>query len=322
MNIILRRLFNIALLVTPTKHPSAGGGANRPTKEIHMPIILTINLKGGVAKTTNTVAIAECLASAGFRTLVIDADHQCMASELLLTETGLLRQEKRRKTLHDLLAALLDEDFGPAQFGNFITAPASNINGGIPRLSVIPCSFRIEDFSTNMAKARRGYHSTEEWGRFFSRRKNHLRNWLSESFDYTIIDCPPSFALQVGLFLSLGDAFIIPSVPDRLSVRGAIFLNDRLKARGFVIKGLGTLWSLFRTQSPLHRRIIKEAGKRVGPLATLPRPFDTIIPNATKIAEAAEEGQTPSSFRAKYTNEFGRLFEQLCQEIVQRSQEA
>ena len=41
-----------------------------------MPIVLLVNLKGGVAKTTNAVAIAECLASEGHRTLLIDADHQ------------------------------------------------------------------------------------------------------------------------------------------------------------------------------------------------------------------------------------------------------
>lgn len=46
-----------------------------------MAVILFPNLKGGVAKTTNAVAVAECLASQGKRTLVIDADHQCTASE-------------------------------------------------------------------------------------------------------------------------------------------------------------------------------------------------------------------------------------------------
>jgi anion-transporting ArsA/GET3 family ATPase len=39
-----------------------------------MPIILLINLKGGVAKTTNAVAIAECFASEGFRTLLMEAN--------------------------------------------------------------------------------------------------------------------------------------------------------------------------------------------------------------------------------------------------------
>lgn len=50
-----------------------------------MAIIMLLNLKGGLAKTTSAVAIAECLAAAGHRTLLIDAHHQCMASELPLT---------------------------------------------------------------------------------------------------------------------------------------------------------------------------------------------------------------------------------------------
>ena len=49
-----------------------------------MSILLFVNLKGGVAKTTNAVAVAECLADSGYRTLLIDADHQCMSGELLL----------------------------------------------------------------------------------------------------------------------------------------------------------------------------------------------------------------------------------------------
>lgn len=38
-----------------------------------MSILLFVNLKGGVSKTTNAVAVAECLADQGYRTLLIDA---------------------------------------------------------------------------------------------------------------------------------------------------------------------------------------------------------------------------------------------------------
>jgi chromosome partitioning protein len=46
-----------------------------------------------VAKTTNAVAVAECLADSGCRTLLMDADHQCMSGELLLGEDRLLKCE-------------------------------------------------------------------------------------------------------------------------------------------------------------------------------------------------------------------------------------
>src|SRR5207249_165169 len=105
-----------------------------------------------------------------------------------------LRAERSKTTLHDLLAAMLDDEFSPAQIGQYVLSSASNIGGGMERLSVIPCSVRVEDFSTNMAKAKRGYHSNDEFLRVFSRRRQQMRKWLAESYDFTIIDCPPSVA--------------------------------------------------------------------------------------------------------------------------------
>ena len=283
-----------------------------------MAILLFVNLKGGVAKTTNAVAVAECLATSGLRTLVIDADHQCMAGELLLGESRLLKCERRRMTLHDLLASMLDDEFQGEQVGDFVIDGASNINSGIPNLSVLPCSIRIDDFTTNMAKAKRGYASQEEFQALFRRRRRAIRNWLTNNYDFTIIDCPPSLALQVKLFLTIADSYILPSVPDRLSVRGSMWLRDRIRRHGGKIEGLGTLWSLYRKQNTMHRKFIEHAAKGVEPFDVLPRPFQTVIPNAAAIAESTEPGQTPHSFKAKYTTPFAKLYHELCNEIVQR----
>jgi hypothetical protein len=153
-----------------------------------------------VAKTTNAVAVAECLADSGYRTLLIDADHQCMSGELPLGEERLLKLDHKRKTLHDLLAAMLDDEFSVEQIPYYVEGRASDISGGLPNLSVIPCSVRIDDFSTNMAKAKRGYHSNDEFLAFFRRRRDSLRKWLGLNFDFTVVDCPPSIALQVRVF--------------------------------------------------------------------------------------------------------------------------
>jgi len=283
-----------------------------------MPVILFINLKGGVAKTTNAVAVAECLADNGHRTLVIDADHQCMSSELLLGEERLLRCE-RKKTFHDLLIAMLDDEFTPDQVPHYIQTNCSNIGGGIETLSVLPCSIRIDDFQTNVAKARRGYHTNEEFQATFKKRKNALQRWLATNYDYTIIDCPPSIPIQVRVCLSLGDSYVLPSVPDRLSARGSLWLLDRLRRMNMKIPALGTLWSLYRSQNAMHKRVIQDVAEGTGPFRTLPRPFETIIPNAAKIAEATEPDLQPHSFNAKYTSQFGKCFRALCREIVDRS---
>jgi chromosome partitioning protein len=285
-----------------------------------MSILLFVNLKGGVAKTTNAVAVAECLADSGHRVLLIDADHQCMSGELLLGESRLLNCERRKTTLHDLLAAMLDDDFGPEQFPPYIVPKASDIGDGLDRLSVLPCSIRIDDFSTNMAKARHGFKSNDEFNAIFRRRRDLMRNWLNSHFDFTIIDCPPSIALQVKVLLTVADAFVLPAIPDRLSVRGSLWLLDRIRRLGVKIDGLGTLWSLYREQNKMHRRIVEHAAKRVEPYNALPRPFETVIPNAAAIAEASEPNRHPRSFTAKYTPQFARHYRDLCEEIVRRSQ--
>ncbi len=283
-----------------------------------MAIILLVNLKGGVAKTTNAVAISETLANSGKNVLMIDADHQCTASELLLGENRMLKCEKRKKTLHDLLATMLDDGFNANQFETFIERGASNIKDGFKNLAVLPCSIRIDDFNTNIQKARKGYHTNKEFNRIFLRRRRILQNWLNRNFDYTIVDCPPTISMQVKVLLSVADAYIIPSIPDRLSVRGCHNLLDRIRRTGFKTFGLGIVWSLYRQQDKIHRQIVAEAKKGMNDFSSLPSPFESIIPNTSQIAQAFQESKRFASHSAKYTPTGSRLYQRLCKEIESR----
>jgi chromosome partitioning protein len=231
-----------------------------------------------------------------------------------------LKADRARATLYDLLAAMLEDEFAPAQFDEFVARKASNIGGGLPKLAVMPCSVRIEEFSTNMAKARRGYRSNDEFLAVFRRRKDQLRKWLRDSFDVVLVDCPPSLALQVKVFLSAADGYVVPCVPDRLSVRGSLYLVDRVAKLGYkAIRPVGTLWSLYREQNHVHRQVVDRARKREEPFDRLPRPFETIVPNATAIADATDPGKTPAKFRAKYSAQFAKLYEQLAEEVMARA---
>jgi len=285
-----------------------------------MAIILFINLKGGVSKTTSSVAVAETFANAGKKVLMIDADHQCTAGELLLGETRMLKCEKRKKTLHDLLIALLDDDFNANQLETFTEKLGSNINDVRENLEVLPCSIRIDDFITNVAKAKRGYHTNEEFNAIFKRRKAMLRKWLIGSYDHVIVDCPPSIAMQVKVLLPIADAFVIPSVPDRLSIRGCISLIDRVRRTGIKTQPLGILWSLFRKQDRIHCKHVSDAQSMKGVFRVLPKSFKTVIPNAAPIAKAFQNSENFHSHSAKYTTNGARLFNQLCQEIDGRLQ--
>ena len=287
-----------------------------------MSVVLFLNLKGGVAKTTTTVAVAETLAEAKQRVLVIDTDHQCAASELLLGEKRLLDAERRRKTLHDLLAAMLRDDFSADQFDSYVEWGASNIHGGFPHLGVLPCSLRIEDFSTNRARALLTYESTEEFNAVLRQSENMLRRWLHNSFDYVLVDCPPTIPFQVRTLLKAADAFVVPSVPDQLSVRGSYHLMERLRRLGITkAKPLGLLWTLYRENNAVHKQVVSKSQNGESIHQLLPAPFRTILPNATAIARASDEDAVaPQSVLGKYGPQFAQEFKNLLVEMQSRLQ--
>lgn len=281
-----------------------------------MSVLMFVNIKGGVAKTTNSVAVSQFLAEAGNRVLLIDADHQCAAGELLLGESCLDRCERQLSTLHDLMSELVKGEFDSETLDNYVIPVESDYTATDEYdLSAIPCSLRIDDFQRNYNKAREEFRSSEE---FRSVRDSHLRafrSWLRANFDYTIIDCPPSLPLQVQMLVKVADAYIVPCIPDMLSIRGAQYLVDRLRRKNFKIPGLGTLWSLYREQVEVHREN-SMASRRKDLFPGMPKAFDTIIPNTTAITRAMESAD--DSLNARYSSGIANRYRKLVGEIVER----
>ena len=284
-----------------------------------MPLIMFLNLKGGVAKTTNALAVAECFASQKKSVLLLDADHQSLSGELVLGRERLFQAETSRRTLHDLLSSMLSDEFRLETIERYVAKRASNVSALLDYMDCLPCSHRIDEFSTNMARARKGFQSTEDFLRRLNQLRHGIAQWCNCRYDYTIIDCPPSFVLQVLFFLGCSEYFILPSIPDPLSVRGSLYLMERLWLRGYRrIVGLGTLWSMVRKQVANHLEIMEQVRRKCADYAVLPEPFHTVIPNTSALADLTNSDDPYSSFRAKYQTATARLFENLCREIEER----
>jgi chromosome partitioning protein len=142
-----------------------------------------------------------------------------------------------------------------------------------------------------------------------------LRNALTEFlpyYDHVLIDCPPSLGVVTLNGLAISDSYIIPVVPDILSVLGIPPILDRVAHFGQCtrrnIRALGIVISKMRAQTILHnemeRRLREDFVDR-----RFPPVFRTVIPESTRIAEAANVMAPVNTLQQKYGN--GGPYEEL-----------
>lgn len=286
-----------------------------------MPVITSvINLKGGVGKTTLTVALAHYLAQEHRRrVLVVDLDPQTNATVSLIPEHDWKARDARGQTLYGLFRDLLDgtRRFDPRQA---IVANVSNVGGGIYGLDLLPCSIRlisIQDDVTRLAQP----------GLSLSTPVTALRERLGEAltaYDHVLMDCPPALGVITQSGLLLSDYFLVPVVPDILSLQGVLPVLDLIatfgQKAGRAIAPLGTVVSKYNGRSPLHTRILEELrrGSRGG---VYPPLFDTVVPELGPIAEAADVYAQVRTLRHKYRSAHTTL-SALTREFTARAERA
>jgi chromosome partitioning protein len=274
-----------------------------------MPVVTSfINLKGGVGKTTLTVALAHFLAiEHRKRVLVIDLDPQTNATVCLIPEQEWKAQDDAGHTLYQLF---VDQVKGTRIFDadRAIIRDVSNVGGGVPGLDLLPSSLgliKIQDRVTQLTDFDNYQH-----GPIFA-----LRDALADClpyYDHVLIDCPPSLGIVTLNGLAFSDSYVIPVVPDILSVLGIPPILDRIehfaRATRRNIRALGIVISKMRTQTLLHgevlRRLREDFLERRFPIV-----FESIIPESTRIAEAANVSAPVNTLAQKYGN--GGPFDEL-----------
>jgi chromosome partitioning protein len=246
-------------------------------------VIALINLKGGVAKTTTTVALAETLASKfGQRVLVIDLDPQTNATTMLIGEN-------RWKTLNDkgwTLATLFKDALDPAN-KNFdlektLQRNVSDVQGA-EKVDLLPSSLDLIDVQDRLASA--------PTGQFYSVTPIDLLRLAVKSklddYDIVLIDCPPNLGIITLNGLRISESYIIPTVPDVLSTYGIPQIIKRVKhfSREIAenIDVLGILITKYQEGSTIHVNVMRNLRKQNDPPV-----FETVIRQANQFAAAAE----------------------------------
>ncbi len=277
-------------------------------KDGRAPTVLSfINLKGGVAKTTTSVAIAEMLAKEHRKSvLFIDLDPQTNASINLIGEERWKQQDDAGLTLAQLFEDKLNPQLPPKfDIEKAIIRGVSSIDNGISKLDLLPSSIKLIDVQERLP-----FIAIQ--GNYDKNPQDILRSVLLpviDRYDYVIIDCPPSLGVVTKNGLRFSTGYVIPTIPDIVSTWGIYQIVSTVNAfsedLGRIIKPLGIIATKVSLLGNLHSRVIRDLqnGRLFkGKQTDLKQPplFTTVIKQNTNTAEGADHESNIRTFKGKY----------------------
>jgi chromosome partitioning protein len=280
-------------------------------------VLSTINLKGGVGKTTTTVGIAEMLvAEHGMRVLVIDLDPQTNATISLINEHLWKELDEQGLTVAQLFIDALSKDPAERRFrlDDAIQTDVGTVSG-LRGLDLLPSSLRLINVQEKIATMPIGEFSAISASQVLETAiKRRLNNW-----DYILIDCPPNLGTVTLNGLRMSNAYLIPTIPDILSTYGIPQIIKRVQAFADEINEdippLGIIVTKYQANSTMHvntrERLRQEEEEGKGPHV-----FETTIPQGNAIAASADF-TVRGTLRQKYLYQGGyEAFRDLTTEIV------
>lgn len=248
-------------------------------------IITVTNQKGGVGKTTTTLALASVFHNKGFKVLVIDMDPQGNLGFSLGADNII------SGTIYEVLKGELRAQYA-IQHTRTVDVIASNI-----LLSAIELEFT-------------------DTGREYL-----LRNAIAsikDFYDYIFIDTPPALGILTINALTASNSVIIPMVADIFSLQGITQLNETVhRIAQYSNPDLcieGVLLNKFDKRILLNREV-KGAAELVFSQLDIPMFKTTIRPSVT-----VSEAQSAQKDVVKYCNRQGivRDYFNVAAEIIKK----
>ncbi len=281
-------------------------------------VISMINLKGGVGKTTTTVAVAQMLdGEFQKRVLVVDLDPQTNATVMLLGDKEWGKLNAQGRTVAQIFRDALDPENKKFEIEKSIQRGVGNV-GDVRRLALLPSSIDLIEIQDELASMGRGrFHAASP----IDLLRRAIRPVLDE-FDFVLIDCPPSLGIVTLNGLRISHGYVIPTIPDILStygipqiVRRVREFSDNIQEE---IEPYGIAVTMYREQSTVHRNQLKLL--RQGKDAPV---FDTLIPVSNDLSGAAEyvDDKPVSTLRQKwgYRGTFD-AYRALAAEVMKKAQ--
>jgi chromosome partitioning protein len=241
--------------------------------------IVLSNQKGGVGKTTCTRELGIFLAEKNYRILLIDCDPQANLSKSLVDVPGF-----------GLYEALTGSDYEPEE----VRLNLSLLSGGVKLAS--------------LEKALIGEVDA------FTRLKELLEGELFQTYDFILIDSPPSLGVLTGNALTASDYVIIPMNPSVYSMQGTNDLmatvskvrknfNPGLQLLGVIINAFDSVPSITKQ---IHGEIREAFGEKV---------FSSVLSKSIKVEEAIAAKNGVTAKKTKIAEEVRAVVEELLNRL-------
>jgi cellulose biosynthesis protein BcsQ len=261
-------------------------------------VIATVNMKGGVGKTTLTVNLATCLAKHhGKRVLVVDLDTQISATLSLMPPHDFAKVRRERRTLGQLIyKAIKPNSKSKLTIQDIIQPYICNIHG----LDLLPGDidlydeYLVSEMLHKQASSEENRDFSEIWNYFESQLIRGILEPIINNYDFIILDCAPGYNLLTRSGIVASDYYLLPARPEPLSIVGIQLLERRIsklkeshKSGNIVnLKLLGIVFIL--SGGNLMGRYYKQVMQRVTQDFTPTQLFNQKIPMDVNVAKAVD----------------------------------
>ncbi|TCL76324.1 chromosome segregation ATPase [Hydrogenispora ethanolica] len=223
-------------------------------------VIAVANQKGGVGKTTTAVNLGACLAQRGKKTLIIDHDPQGNSTSGI----GLKKSEIRR-CIYDVLI-------------NEVPIAEVMVATQVENLSVVPATIRLAGAEAELV----GMMARDQ-------RLKRAIEPIKDTFDYILIDCPPSLGNLTINALAASDSIIVPIQCEYYALEGLSQLMKTIqlvqKYSNADLKIEGVVLTMYDNRTNLSSQVTEEVRHYFNE-----KVYKTIIPRNIRLSEAPSFG--------------------------------